>query len=250
MKTSKRTFLKTLFLILVKNERWLHSPKNIDALIYREQRRNMIACTWSFLAVFIVGLLFVGCSTTKTTKIKTDQAISSDSQVKKSSELTNTTNLVDKSIISNNTSIGKTLDITENEIGEVTGKLTIFDTSLPVDAKTGKPPAKSELVWTNKKTTQKSENQKSNFVTTDQKKNDLKIDEKSVSKNKSDSSANVKAKTKTEDTTTVKKLPNMSLILLGVLGVTVLLIFVFKIPVVELFVKLFSFVRKILGKQK
>ncbi|HEY5593154.1 MAG TPA: hypothetical protein VIK55_19325 [Paludibacter sp.] len=42
MKTRKRTFIKTVFLMLVRNERWYADPRNIEKIILMEQMTHKI----------------------------------------------------------------------------------------------------------------------------------------------------------------------------------------------------------------
>lgn len=171
-------------------------------------------------------VLCTGCGTTKTIKTKEETAISSVTQASKLIDEQKTTNVVDKSVIENQLVEENSLIQFEKETGEFEGSLIIYDTSLAVDEKTGKPPTKSKLTWTNKKNTEKTSNQSSKTSENENKMNDLNTTDKSSLKQKSKNSTNLKAKN--ENSAKKKTSPNVSLILLLFFGVCVIVFCVYK----------------------
>lgn len=238
MKNRKRSFLKSLLLTWVKSERWYQNPKNIDMLIYREQYKHMIGFTWLLCLAFFM----VSCgTTTKVTKTKAETAISSETQVKKNIEQTNTSTVVDKSITVGKNIEEKSLIQFEKDTEEFEARLITYDTSLPVDEKTGKPPAKSELTWTNKKNNEKKSNQVSTVSESTKTNTDLNVDLKNSTKQKSDSSATVKVKSKSETSITEKIFSNKLWIMLIILGVGIVFLILKDITPLGLFLKIKNF---------
>ena len=84
---------------------------------------------------------------------KENTAILTESTVEKSAVHSDESNAVDNSITVVEEKINKTIDEIENATEEFEARLVVYDTDKPVDEKTGKPPAKSELYITNRKTT-------------------------------------------------------------------------------------------------
>lgn len=242
MKTRKRTLIKTALLSLVRYERWKMNPKNIERIIQSEQWKHGLWFTWMLCLAFFM----VSCgTTTKVTKTKAETAISSDIQVKKNLEQTNTSTTVDKSVTANTNVEEKSLIQIEKETEEFEARLITYDTSLPVDEKTGKPPAKSELIWTNKKNNEKKSNQISTVSESTKTSTDLNVDLKNFIKQKSDSFARVKAKSKSEVSITEKVFSNKLWIMLIVLVVGIAAFFVLKkITPLGLFLKIKNFFHK------
>lgn len=152
----KRTLLKTVFLSLMRYERWKMSPKNIDKLIYMEQMRHGVGFTW------IVALLFVMVSCSPAKKVmKSDvtQKQQTNTEVVKSTEenkeltiFVNTEKKAEESAKKNTT--------VEENYTEASKTHTInYDPNTPVDPKTNRRQVASETYQETGKGNQKKTNE-------------------------------------------------------------------------------------------
>lgn len=177
--------------------------------------------------LFLILLFLVSCKTTVKT-VKDNVSTQVETQVEKSSDQSVGTKLTDKSTLAEETKILKALEEAENSTEEKNIHLIIYDTDKPVDEKTGKPPAKSELFITNKKATEATAKATEQVATTTNANNYIKLSQESTFGFKLDSLTNTNEKSKV--TTTDKSATNTALILFVLIGVTFILFVLGKLP--------------------
>ncbi|MEI6752337.1 MAG: hypothetical protein WCK78_04140 [Paludibacter sp.] len=239
MKTRKRTLVKSIFLSVIRYERWKSNPKNIDKMIYMEQYKHMIGFVCMICFVFFA----VGCKPVQQiTKIKTDSVVSATVHAQTSVEQHQTTNVQENSAITAKTESEKSIIELDTDKSVISGTLVVYDTSKPVDERTGKPPIKSELSWTHNKDIERKYTQSQNFNTSVNQKKDLNAEQVIASKAKEEIKSKSKSEVKTE--ITEKSFANTSVILFVIIGIIVLYFIVSKTTPIGFFTKIIHFFRK------
>ena len=120
----KRTLVKTIFLSLIRFERWKMNPKNIDKMIYLEQYTHIIGYTW----IVVLMLTVSSCSPVKKIEksnlkvdVKTETQVTKTTEEKK--DLTTSVNNEKKT----DESTKKTASVDENETEETTIHTVNYD---------------------------------------------------------------------------------------------------------------------------
>lgn len=173
------------------------------------------------LILFLVVLLFVGCKTT-VKSVKQKEQLLTETRVDKSEVAKEKSSIADNSTLLTENNIKKTIDEIERAIEDLEARLVLYDTDKPIDEKTGKPPAKSELIITKKKLTEYIGNRKETNSNIAESKSDIKITQAINKTITSDSLTNIQEKTKS--LTTDKTISNKSWILFSVIGVSLALL--------------------------
>lgn len=191
------------------------------------------------LICFLILLLVVGCKTT--VKSVKDKAVTqAETNVEKSSVQSAEAKVIDKSAFAEQASAEKTIEEIEKSTEEFEARLVVYDTDKPVDEKTGKPPTKSELFITNKKSsgsTSTTAEASSNSVVSNI---DVKIAQEANIKINSDSLTTINENK--QSLTTEKTVSNKSWILFLVIGVVMFYLIITKFSFVKLVVKIRKFI--------
>jgi len=240
MKTRKRTFFRNLLAMAIRNQCWMSNPKNLDKIIAMEQFRYQAGFTYMICFLFFA----VSCKPVQQiTKIKTDSIASVSTQLKTNTEQTQTTNVQEKSVITAQID-SSTSNINFNTDKSVmSGTLVVYDTSKPVNERTGKPPIKSELNWSNKKDIERKSVEASNFSNQENKKTDVSAEQKKASNN----DTKIKSKSNNEIKTDITEewFANKSLILFVLIGIGIVIYFIVsKTTPIGILTKIIRFFRK------
>jgi len=151
-------------------------------------------------AIYIAGLIILcltGCSSvSKLEKSKLDSSITSDAQVNKKLDETQT----DKADLQAENTSNKVTENSENENEETVISTVTYDTSKNTIKETGKPPVASETTKTTKKVSQKDNKIKENLTG----KLNLQVEYNKQLKQSVDSQSNVISKLKTENESSKK----------------------------------------------
>ena len=147
MKRKKRTFLKTVFLTLVSNDRWLRNPKNKDKYRQWIQLNSMIGFTWIILICFVMSC--APAQKIEKSSLKSD--IDKVTNVSKKTDEKQTGSVIDTSI----KTADKNTESSEIKNKTTETKTTRFDGSKPIVPGTGKPPVIEEIIKTETESNQK-----------------------------------------------------------------------------------------------
>ena len=194
--------------------------------------------TKRILYVLFVALIVFACSTTKKTA-ETSLGVSMDSKetIAKDSVVNSSEIKSDKTVLEEEKEVEKTIEEIGNKTSELSGKLTTYDTSLPKDSITGKPPVKSELEFTNRETSDNKKLQSEKTNENSGKANDLNSAIEKGLKVTTDEKKEEKAQLNQEAETTEKRAKNnfwLKFVLLAGAGVA-LFFFIKKIPFVSIY---------------
>jgi hypothetical protein len=185
---------------MARYERFRSNPKNIDLIIHETQRM------WQLGFVMLTLVILVSCSVTKTTKSDVKSNVSSESGVSKEIALSESNQSADHTRTSIDSTSIKALQLFEVWKKGYTSQLKTYDTSKPVDPKTGTPPLASELninnVESGTKNTQENGEVKYNQI----KQNDIVTNLTKQLKSKSDSIAFLKQELSSRNKSTEKRI--------------------------------------------
>lgn len=198
---------------------------------------------WTVWALWISFVLYVSISCNsmkKTTKYKEDTATKSTIQSNKTIDNTINTTIVDKSIKKGSIDSLSNLESIDKSIGEYESHTLVYDTSKPIDAKTGKPPLLSEKIIKFKKSNDKKTTQTSSKNENVIQQNDLKVDQNSNTKIVSDSSVKTDSKNKIVSEFKKKRNPNLYFILISIIVFIIVFLVVKRVPVVAFFGKILN----------
>jgi len=203
--------------------------------------------TKNIICVLFWALLLFSCSSVKkTAKVATKLSNASETNVSKAVESNTVTNIADNSTVKDEKAVSKSIDQIETETGKLEGSLKTYDTSLPLDPTTGKPPLLSELTFSNLTTKDNQSNKSETTNGNSVKVTDLKTAIQAGLKVKVDKTAETKVQAEEAiQTTEIRKSNNLwwILIIVAIVGGAVYF-FGSKIPFVSILSKVKSFFTK------
>ncbi|HEY5593153.1 MAG TPA: hypothetical protein VIK55_19320 [Paludibacter sp.] len=191
--------------------------------------------------IYLVVVLLFACSTTKkTTETKLKATDTSKTDVSKETVKNTTATTADNTKLNDTKSVDRTVDLLNKQVGEITGSLKTYDTTKPVDSITGRPPLASELIFTNRTSTDNAVKQTEKTTTTTAIVKDIKAAVKEGLNIKVDSVAETKALLAQEALTTKIRTTNnwWWIVMLVVAGAGVGYFFIRKIPFVVIWIKI------------